>query len=604
MEKRYSLGLCMIVKNEENNIARCLESVKDIVDEIVVVDTGSDDKTIEIAQRYGAKIFYYKWDDSFSSARNYSIEQSSCDWILLLDADEQFDKSDTEQLIDFINTSDKDGAHFEINNYVGDSTAESCSVHSAFRLLRNNGQYHFVGEIHEQITKKSGKTKSDRFSTLNVKLYHYGYMRDEIIRKNKRERNIPLLEKQLKSDPKNSFVLFNLGNEYLAMNDFKKALSYYLESLKYFDYTQGYTPHLYFRTVNCLLNMNDCRDALKYLDDALVFYPKCTDMVFLKGYIYKRQKKFSLAAEYLCKALEMGESPQALKFLNGCGTYLAADCLGDLYFSVDDYKKALEYYKKAVDFKPDFYSVLYKIGKAICKVTNNPDEISKAVYSYFKDENYEPNVIVANDIFISEKQYELAVKDIQNKNKTQKYDKAFLFLTAKAKYFTGDYDTAIELFGKALSSKADIKQILPNIDSECVKHMFVIDMIKGNNLPQRLRQIKSICCDTEYKISRQFYLILKGKNEVVFKKDDDVETLLKGIFEVLDKVLKVSEFGLFEKLLGILNTVESKEVLTNLAKLYYNNSIIDMAVKTSIQSLKELDTIDPDCIEILYREIC
>ena len=78
-----SLSLCMIVKDEEKNLGRCLESIKDIVDEIIIVDTGSTDNTIKIAEKYGAKIFHYKWDNSFANARNYSLSKASKDWILL-----------------------------------------------------------------------------------------------------------------------------------------------------------------------------------------------------------------------------------------------------------------------------------------------------------------------------------------------------------------------------------------------------------------------------------------------------------------------------------------------------------------------------------------
>ncbi|MDZ7260791.1 MAG: glycosyltransferase family 2 protein [candidate division KSB1 bacterium] len=85
--QRPSLSLCMIVKNEEHYLAGCLESVKDLVDEMVIVDTGSQDRTKEIAAHYGARLFDYTWDDNFSEARNESLRQATGDWILYLDAD-------------------------------------------------------------------------------------------------------------------------------------------------------------------------------------------------------------------------------------------------------------------------------------------------------------------------------------------------------------------------------------------------------------------------------------------------------------------------------------------------------------------------------------
>ena len=85
---RPSLSACMIVKNEEKFLAQCLNSIKDAVDEIIIVDTGSTDKTVEIAQSFGAKVYHHPWRNSFSEARNHSLSYATCDWILQIDADE------------------------------------------------------------------------------------------------------------------------------------------------------------------------------------------------------------------------------------------------------------------------------------------------------------------------------------------------------------------------------------------------------------------------------------------------------------------------------------------------------------------------------------
>ncbi|MBI2109717.1 glycosyltransferase family 2 protein, partial [Candidatus Woesearchaeota archaeon] len=102
------ISLCMIVKNEERFIAKAIESVKDFVHEIIIVDTGSTDKTIEIAKKYTSKIFNFKWTDNFSTARNFSIEQATQPWILVLDADETIDKTYQEKLTDVIKNSPPD----------------------------------------------------------------------------------------------------------------------------------------------------------------------------------------------------------------------------------------------------------------------------------------------------------------------------------------------------------------------------------------------------------------------------------------------------------------------------------------------------------------
>lgn len=110
MEERIRLSQCMIVKNEEKNIQRALSWGKDIMWEQIVVDTGSTDRTVELAREMGAKIYHFSWIDDFSAAKNYAIEQAEGDWIVFLDADEYFLAEDTKKLIPFL-MKIKDGTY-------------------------------------------------------------------------------------------------------------------------------------------------------------------------------------------------------------------------------------------------------------------------------------------------------------------------------------------------------------------------------------------------------------------------------------------------------------------------------------------------------------
>lgn len=229
MEQNKRLGLCVIARDEQQNIARCIGSVKGIVDEIVVVDTGSTDDTIRVARSLGAEIYSYAWDDSFSNAKNYALEKARAQWLLLLDADEALETADGDKLLEFINTTKFDGAHLSIRNYTGVYHPDNYLLHSGFRLLRNTGRYRYVGDIHEQITDGVCDRLRERFTTLDITVHHYGYLDDAVSAKKKRQRNIPILERQLEKAPGDAFTLFNLGNEYLSMNEYKRAIEYYRE---------------------------------------------------------------------------------------------------------------------------------------------------------------------------------------------------------------------------------------------------------------------------------------------------------------------------------------------------------------------------------------
>src|SRR3989344_8298667 len=108
-DQKPLLSLCMIVRDEEKDLESCLKAVKDHVDEIVIVDTGSKDKTVEIAKKFTSKVFHFEWCDDFSAARNESLKHATGDWILVLDADERISKKDLEEIRKLIKNKNEDG---------------------------------------------------------------------------------------------------------------------------------------------------------------------------------------------------------------------------------------------------------------------------------------------------------------------------------------------------------------------------------------------------------------------------------------------------------------------------------------------------------------
>lgn len=605
MDREKTVSLCMIVKNEEKLLARCLTSVKNLTDEIILVDTGSTDNTVEIARSFGAKIYAYKWNNNFSNARNFSISKATSDWILLLDADEALDNSDNDRLTNFINNSDLDGAHFTIYNYMGPTISDNYSIHNGFRLLRNNHQYKFKGEIHEQIVRIDGHKTPNRFAIEEIKLHHYGYLDDVVKDKNKRSRNLLILEKQLKKNPDNSFTIFNLGNEYLALSNYNQALEYYCKAYINLDINQAFTPHLIFRMVNCYENLKQYENALKYIEEGLRIYPKCTDLEFVKACIFHRCNKYSLAIDSYKKCFDMGEPPASLKFVNGCGTFRASEALGELHFELEEYTKALEYFNKTLSFNMNSYGVIYKIGTILNRLFPDKNEMFKQLYSYFYDINYEPNVIIVNDILINEGFYDLALQDLTNKNKTKEYHIEFKYLTAKVKYLKRDFSDASKIFKEILADENITKPLLlPNLKAQSSKFLFDIGLITDQeSLEYCLGQVKKFSNEILYRVCSQFYNLSIDMNETILSEVDNTETVLAYIMEILGDILKVSEYDIFEKMLYILNKVNSDTVLLQLSRLYYNSGFKDMAVKTILRSIRELNAIDSKCIKILSKEI-
>ncbi len=217
-------SLCMIVKNESKNIARCLESVEGVVDEIIVVDTGSADDTVEIAKRYGAKVFFYEWGHDFALARNEAIKHATGDWILILDADEELSPESREKIRAFLVKMDGDTTYqlrIKNMNTYGNVMYQNYMT----RMFKNTHTTMFVGRVHETLVSRS---QAINISGEDVSILHHGYADKEKSSKKITTRNIPLLEEILKKDDINnsykSFVNFYIGASQLEIGNVEDSI--------------------------------------------------------------------------------------------------------------------------------------------------------------------------------------------------------------------------------------------------------------------------------------------------------------------------------------------------------------------------------------------
>lgn len=597
MAERATLSVCLIVKNEEKNLEQCLASVEGLADEIIVVDTGSEDNTVSLAEKLGAKVFYFAWDDNFSNARNFALKQATMEWILMLDADEALELADHTALRDFIRDTKADGAHFIIHNYMGSMISDNVTVHNGLRLIRNNGQYMFRGEIHEQLVRIDGEQYRDKFPVISIKLHHYGYMDQAVLEKQKRNRNIPLLLKQLERAPENPFTLFNLGNEYLAMSDFQQALQYYQKAYQGMQVGEAYAPHLIFRIVNCHDHLKQFEAALKYLNIGLEIYPACTDYQYAKGCVLAKLKYPTLAIRAFEKCIEMGEAPQTLRFINNCGSFRPEISLGELYHQLKDYEKALKHYHNALKLQPNHYGLLYKLASVYNAVFTEKQEVADRLNQYFSDPSYEPNLILSIDILIHEQLYQIAEAQLQVKSFDKKYQSDYDFLMGKIKFYTHAYDTAYELFEKLVEQGSE-GHVLNNLLQESSRYRFLLNLLlKKEITKEQLQEIGRLNGPAWEETCRQ----MAGDKDL----DEEGASGLSGAvcMELLGTLLKLREFDLFQEVLPILNHMDDNRILLKLAKLYYEQGHKGIAVKTILQSVQQLGVIDYEGAEILYKEI-
>ena len=297
-----TVSLCMITKNEEKYLEQCLNSVKDIADEIIIVDTGSTDRTKEIAKKFKAKIYDFKWADDFSAARNESLRHATKDWIIVLDADETLDKEGISMIKDLVNGKE-DAFLLLQKNYTNDSkiagfvndghsyqNKKYAGWYGSFiaRLFRNKKGFEFEGTVHE-LVEHSIEQKNGKIAAANVQIHHYGNADPETAKK-KRQIYLELCKKKLKEKA--------------------DASSYYECGILYKE-------------------NNNSEDAVKSFKKAIELSPNHSMALYELGIIYEQQKNFDEAIKNYTESLRIKESSEAFQSLGVC--YLKKGMLKEAY---------------------------------------------------------------------------------------------------------------------------------------------------------------------------------------------------------------------------------------------------------------------------------
>ncbi len=207
------ISAILIVKNEENHLERCLQSIQGGVDEIIVVDTGSTDKTVEIAESFGATIGHFEWCNDFSAARNYSLGLATGDWALWIDADEAVTPESWNPIYEAVVRPHFGGYFTRIVNFT-DENETTEYTHAPIRLFRIDPRVRFTGSIHEQISPAIDALAWPTAHLDKVTIHHFGYKPSEIEAKDKLNRTIDMLQVEIEREPNDSFHWFNLANVY------------------------------------------------------------------------------------------------------------------------------------------------------------------------------------------------------------------------------------------------------------------------------------------------------------------------------------------------------------------------------------------------------
>jgi glycosyltransferase involved in cell wall biosynthesis len=369
-KRKIRISQCMIVKNEERHIERALSWAKDIVDEQIVVDTGSTDRTVALSEKLGARVFHIRWTNDFSAARNYAIDQAAGDWILFSDADEWCAKEEAAKIPKLIGDAVAKKKNLILATlYSIDDEGKIADTLETTRIFANIPERRYIGKIHETLV---GPIPFEKVlnAAESLAILHDGYTKAE--QERKWERNLTLIQEALEENPQNAELLGYLGDEWMKREEYDAARNAYQKSVAYLgngdSESRKSVPGRTVKTLwNLLLLANKepdmaQRDAeiRKLYEKSQNIVPKCPDFDYFMGWYCLEREEDQDAVVYLERAFwrlgheDVNEESFYMKsnLTEACENYALA------LFRTGKKQEAAAYCKEILKVDPNRWSAL------------------------------------------------------------------------------------------------------------------------------------------------------------------------------------------------------------------------------------------------------
>lgn len=545
---------CVIAKNEEKNIERCLKSLKEVCDEIVFVDTGSTDNTINIAKKIGAKVYHFKWIDDFSAAKNFALNKAKGDWIIFLDADEYLLETNPMMYKELATKARNfDSVLCEILNV--DDNNKIRETHIGNRLFKNRPDIRFVGRIHEDI-RKGNEIVSALDGSKYMKIVHTGYKRSEIISKNKFHRNINILMQELQDRHNDPSIYYYIADTYGLIGDYEKQVEYAKKSI-----AKGKLKHLgfaelpYSLLIKALFKLKKDKKILRYeINKAIREFPSSPLFRYYLGLVDFEEKKYSASLENMLKAIELNRSYN--------------------YYSVDEMRQFMYFLYKIVGYiyelKKDYVNAVAMYTKSLKEDSEQKDTLQRLLI-LLKDEPIDQLIVFLNKIY-----------DVQNINDLEflieaavGVDNGILLSYYQKKLFEisqeGNNAIFLALLYNKLYDEAYLKSL--NIYEKTFRYDISLVMILSAIFSENSSYIDSVKKIVKPSLRRIVNNIVEeSSNSCLYKVD------IKDYVELLSLAVKIGDF---KKLYRILNLKDRFEVniCEDIGDVFYKNTLYEYCIE-------------------------
>jgi tetratricopeptide (TPR) repeat protein len=632
-EPKPRVSVCMIVKNEEKMLDNCLNSIEGFVDELIIVDTGSTDSTVEIAKRHGAKVYFHEWENDFSKARNYSLSYATNEWIFIMDADEEVVREDHPRLREIMTQQDYNLVSINVYNLGPEGSAVSSFLPS-IRMFRRSVGAKYDGIVHNQLKFDQ---ENEKIVRIDARIKHYGYGLDPESMKNKIKRSRTLLLKQIEDNPENYFAHFNLAQIYrgespnLSPENCANVIEH---ASKVVDNTDPYTRgqrHLHLMSLHQLVSANfflsEYDKAIEYCKKAIEYKPNFLDPIISLGHIYSQKGDLEQARIWFMNYLdalnkydETQETDQII-LLNLSSSHIAFCGLGYIAERENKQDEAIGWFQKCLEVAPDYQDLNFRLGRLLYnrgrhqealqlldrelhihtdnwaayftqgEVYNKVNNHSAAEESYLqafrlKDDNSHILYSLAR-LYAETNRPEEAMKYLKT---LQEVDKEFVNgyrLMGDISFQFGNYREATAAYTNFVIRNANDLEVWNNLgnsyfklgefDQACQSYEKVIELDNSYSLAYRNLAV----CYTQMNELEKAYAILE---DYLILAPDDIDLLVMAgeISFNIDKYEQAVSY--FEKAIAL--KPESPELLTMLGDCYYACGYYESAKMGYLQALK------------------
>lgn len=556
-----NFSFCLIVKNEGKKLDKCLSPIKNLGQEIVIVDTGSTDNTIDIAKNYTDSIYHFDWINDFSAARNFAMEKAKNNFVFFLDADEYTEDYDFKYLQKMINAYPSAiGQITRRNRCMSKDDDEIIYVDLVERLF-DKRLYLYTGAIHEQVTSRTNAQLVAY--EMNWTVFHDGYIGTPEELKAKGMRNANLLLKDLEKDPSDPYTYYQLGQSYELFNDYDNAYKYYKKGAELAsDYSLKYIEIMVINYGNVLINKKMYSEALQLDNSTFETYKSNADFVYMLANAARESGNLVKAIDYYKAALACKKYDT-----EGMNSFYPWHNLGCIYEAFDNYQDALTAFNNASKFKKanerynnlkakltDYQNRQKKIS--IITICNKADNISIYLNALsnqtigicnleliFIDNTNDNKMFSILEAFENEhSENVILMKNTDNLNEEALYATGFSYSSGEYILFTNDDLIPIPDCFRLLYAGAK------SINSDFVKSKYIDIDANNTDLLSKIEEL------SELSININTFAIdfLEGNNKDQIKKMRLLSEPLTGILYNCDFIINNNITFSFENTHGIL----------------------------------------------------